>query len=93
MNKVNYLKGLNTSGVVKLNLEVAVGQVTFRTGDVHNTFTTTNGDVVCVHNDSLDNFSSELSDEGTLPNDWKVSKSKMLYKSTPRAEDADFSTF
>ncbi len=92
MKKLQFLAAANTDGIIKVDFNKPIGSTTFRTGDTHNTVFVGN-DEVCVHNESWPQFSSEINDDGVLPADWKVSKSKMLYKSTPRKEGADFKSF
>jgi hypothetical protein len=47
--------------------------------------TLSDGREVAVHEDSYDEFESDRDDDNTMPSDWAVSKSGMLYKKSVRA--------
>ena len=74
----------SSSGRVELSME-ELEPITRADGIRFFMFNTTANQLVAVHQDSYDEFSADVTDEGTLPLEWRISESGMLYKRQPKS--------
>ena len=83
MNRLQFIEALAaaSTGVV-INFDAPVTTHTNTAGTVFYMVTTSDGDVVGIHSESLDQFNTDVDDSGLLPDSWRIAPSGVLHKRT-----------
>lgn len=77
MNKKQFLAGAVDTNI-KIDFTKEMKTYTNRGGTLMRQFTLSSGEFCSVHPESFPKFSEDLSDDGTLPPEWKISLTGVL---------------